>query len=79
MKVVFSRQFVPIAVSVGYLQRAAELDVALAKLDEAIGRALNELVVKSGGRLSSVGVTLNSVSLGNISGILVIAYALVED
>ena len=79
-KIVHVRKFIPLNVSVGQLVRGVEFDVALNRLDESLSKALNELSSIAGSRgIRQVGINVSNVSLGNVSGILIIAYALVDE
>ncbi|WP_054842090.1 hypothetical protein [Vulcanisaeta distributa] len=81
-RIVHVRKFVPLNVSVGQLVRGGvEFDVALNRLDESLNKALSELSSVVGGSRSvkQVGINVSNVSLGNVSGILIIAYALVDE
>lgn len=78
-RVIYVRKFVPMTVSVGQIMRSVEFEVALNRLDDALNKALNELNEAVGGhRVRQVGIAVNNVNLGNVSGILIIAYALVD-
>ncbi|BDR92118.1 hypothetical protein [Vulcanisaeta souniana] len=78
-KIVHVRRFIPLSASVGQMTRGVELDVALNRLDESLNKALRELdsMVGSHG-VRQVGINVSNVNLGNVSGILIIAYALVD-
>ncbi|ADN50231.1 hypothetical protein [Vulcanisaeta distributa] len=79
-KIVHVRKFIPLNVSVGQLVRGVEFDVALNRLDESLSKALSELSNIAGSRnIRQVGINISNVSLGNVSGILIIAYALVDE
>ena len=78
-KIVHVRKFIPLNVSVGQLVRGVEFDVALNRLDESLNKALSELSSIAGPRIRQVGINVSNVSLGNVSGILIIAYALVDE
>lgn len=79
-KIVHVRKFIPLNVSVGQLVRGVEFDVALNRLDESLSKALSELSSIAGSRnIRQVGINVSNVSLGNVSGILIIAYALVDE
>ncbi len=80
-KIVHVRKFIPLNVSVGQLVRGGvEFDVALNRLDESLSKALSELSSIAGSRnIRQVGINVSNVSLGNVSGILIIAYALVDE
>ncbi len=80
-KIVHVRKFIPLNVSVGQLVRGGvEFDVALNRLDESLSKALSELSSIAGSRsIRQVGINISNVSLGNVSGILIIAYALVDE
>ncbi len=78
-RIVHVRKFVPLNVSVGQLVRGVEFDVALNRLDDSLGKALSELSGIAGPRIRQVGISVSNVTLGNVSGILIIAYALVDE
>ena len=78
-RIVHVRKFIPLNVSIGQLVRGVEFDVALNKLDESLNKALSELSSIAGPRIRQVGISVNNVNLGNVSGILIIAYALVDE
>ncbi|WP_054857014.1 hypothetical protein [Vulcanisaeta sp. JCM 16159] len=79
-RIVHVRKFIPLNVSVGQLVRGVEFDVALNRLDETLNKALSELSNVVGSRsIRQMGINVSNVSLGNVSGILIIAYALVDE
>ncbi|WP_054854144.1 hypothetical protein [Vulcanisaeta distributa] len=80
-RIVHVRKFIPLNVNVGQLVRGGvEFDVALNRLDETLNKALSELSNVIGSRsIRQMGINVSNVSLGNVSGILIIAYALVDD
>ncbi|MGC9152648.1 MAG: hypothetical protein ACP5GY_02810 [Vulcanisaeta sp.] len=78
-RIIHVRKFIPLNVSVGQLTRGVEFEVALNRLDDALNKALSELEGVAGSRsIKQVGISINNVNLGNVGGILIIAYALVD-
>ncbi len=78
-RIIHVRKFIPLNVSVGQLTRGVEFEVALNRLDDALNKALSELESVAGSRsIKQVGISINNVNLGNVGGILIIAYALVD-
>ncbi len=78
-RIVHVRRFIPLSASVGQMTRGVELDVALSRLDDSLNKALSELSSIVGTRgVRQVGINVSNVNLGNVSGILIIAYALVD-
>ncbi|ADY01889.1 MAG: hypothetical protein ACP5GZ_10460 [Vulcanisaeta sp.] len=79
-RIIHVRKFIPLNVNVGQLVRSVEFDVALNRLDDSLNKALSELSSIVGSRnIRQVGINVSNVNLGNISGILIIAYALVDE
>mgnify|MGYP001772986402 CR=1 FL=1 len=78
-RIIHVRKFIPLNVNVGQLIRGVELDVALNRLDDSLNKALSELSSIAGPRIRQVGINVSNVNLGNVSGILIIAYALVDE
>lgn len=78
-KVIYVRRFLPFNISVGQVTRTIELETALNRLDDALNKVFDELnKLTSGAVLKQVGLSVSNVTLGNVSGILIIAYALVD-
>jgi hypothetical protein len=80
VRVIHVRKFIPLTVNVGQLTRGVELEVALNRLDDALSKALNELGIATGDRkIMQIGINVSNVNLGNVGGLLIIAYALVDE
>lgn len=78
-RVIYVRRFLPFNISVGQVTRTIEFEAALNRLDDALNKVFDELSkLTSGITVKQVGLSINNVTLGNVSGILIIAYALVD-
>jgi len=79
-RVVFVRKFIPLSVAFGQISRSVELDAALNKLDDSLNKLFMELTgIVGDRRIIQLGLSINGLSVGNVNGILAVAYALVED
>ncbi|WP_069806502.1 hypothetical protein [Vulcanisaeta thermophila] len=78
-RVVYVRRFLPFNITVGQLTRTIEFEAALNRLDDALNKVFDELSKLVGGvSVKQVGLSISNVTLGNVSGILIIAYALID-
>jgi tetrahydromethanopterin S-methyltransferase subunit G len=67
------------AVTISQLTRSLDFEEALNKLDDALNKTLSELSNAIGPQnTKQIGINISNVVLGNVSGILIVAYALVD-
>nr|KJR71594.1 MAG: hypothetical protein TU36_07060 [Vulcanisaeta sp. AZ3] len=78
-RIIHVRRFIPMAVTISQLTRSLDFEEALNKLDDALNKTLSELSNAIGPQnTKQIGINISNVVLGNVSGILIVAYALVD-
>ncbi|MFB6470671.1 MAG: hypothetical protein TU36_005500 [Vulcanisaeta sp. AZ3] len=78
-RIIHVRRFIPLTVTVSQLTRSLDFEEALNRLDDALNKALSELSNAIGPQnIKQIGINVSNVVLGNVSGILIVAYALVD-
>ncbi len=83
MRVVHVTKFIPLFTAYGLISHnVTDVQRSLRRIEEGISASLNELALRIGGERKNIisnGVSIAQVNIGAIVGLLVVAWAYVED